>query len=856
MGVTTDADESSAPLSNDPLEPGLGEPNLDEPESDTGDRGAVEASSRDRSWWARLDVWIGLLVVAACCAFIFVQLEPSLLFRNTTPAGGDTAAHVWWPAYLRDHLLPWRLSGWSPDFYGGFPAGQFYFPIPALAIVGLDLVAPYNVAFKLGTVLGPLLMPIGAYVFARGLRLPRPAPAAFAVAATAFLFFIGDPGTSSTAQSIAFNQHIAGGSLASNLAGEFSYTLALALTLAFLGTLAASLRDGRRMWLPAVLLALVIMSHLVVAIFAVIGALVVWLAAGPIRSLGRAAAIAVVGGLLTAVWTLPLLSVLGYTTDMRYTPITQYSDYLFPNYLFGLNGIWPWQWGATVLIGAAIIGGIVGRRPSTFVVVAITALAGLMFRFWEDIQATPAWNLRFLPFWYLGLFLLMGLGFAELVRGAAWLVRRAAAREESRTPPDLVAAIVAGALTLVLAVGTLAALDHDKSFLPYWTRWNFRGYEDTRGDGGTPKKQYPEYRAFIEAAAQLPPGRLLWEGNTQLNVYGSPLALMLLPYWTHGRIASNEGVYYEASASTPYHFMTTAALDAPGNSSGAVRGVPYRTQTDFALGVRWLQVLGIRYLAVHADASKKLADADPRVRLVATSPDLDEAQPNGWSIYRVRNSKLVSALENEPVVVDRFTSRDEAACLRGLQGLGLDAKDLRIHKWPDCIAVPWFNDPDALDRVLVDDGPASWRRSGTERARKVAKEPLPAVDVTNVHRTDDSISFDVSRTGVPVIVRESWFPNWEAQGADGPYRATPNQMVVVPTSKHVTVSFGTTTAEWLGRLGTAAGLVGVGLLVWWPIRRRRRREDRGVGQPGVRNPGPGTMDLPPTESDPVPAHDG
>src|SRR6186713_3536075 len=69
-------------------------------------------------WWLRLDLWIGLLVVAACCAFVFVKLEPRLLFRNTTPTGGDTVSHVWWPAYLRDHLLPWRIAGWSPDFYG------------------------------------------------------------------------------------------------------------------------------------------------------------------------------------------------------------------------------------------------------------------------------------------------------------------------------------------------------------------------------------------------------------------------------------------------------------------------------------------------------------------------------------------------------------------------------------------------------------------------------------------------------------------------------------------------------------------------------------------------------------------
>src|SRR5581483_11235857 len=165
--------------------------------------------------------------------------EPGLLFRNTTPAGGDTAAHVWWPAYLRDHLLPWRLQGWTPDFYDGFPAGQYYFPLPALLIVALDVVLPYNVAFKLVTALGPVLLPIGAYVFARGLRAPKPAAATLAVAGTALLFFTGSP------EVIAGNQRIAGGTLASTLAGEFSFTIALALALAFMGTFANTLRTGR-----------------------------------------------------------------------------------------------------------------------------------------------------------------------------------------------------------------------------------------------------------------------------------------------------------------------------------------------------------------------------------------------------------------------------------------------------------------------------------------------------------------------------------------------------------------------------------------------------------------------------------
>ena len=89
---------------------------------------APSPSPRARRLLGRLDLWAGLLVVAACCAFIFVQLEPGLLFRNTTPSGGDTAAHVWWPAYLRDHLLPFRLAGWSSRLLRRLPRRAVLLP--------------------------------------------------------------------------------------------------------------------------------------------------------------------------------------------------------------------------------------------------------------------------------------------------------------------------------------------------------------------------------------------------------------------------------------------------------------------------------------------------------------------------------------------------------------------------------------------------------------------------------------------------------------------------------------------------------------------------------------------------------
>ena len=141
-------------------------------------------------------------------------------------------------------------------------------------------------------------------------------------------------------------------------------------------------------------------------------------------------------------------------------------------------------------------------------------------------------------------------------------------RPSSSNLPAIVRAVVSAGLLVVLVVGVLIQVNDDKGFLPYWVKWNYSGYENVRRTSsrsdGTVKyalaKAYPEYRDLMTPWHKLPPGRALWEGGSAVDKYGTPLALMLLPYWTHGRIQSMEGVYFEASATTPYHFETVAAL--------------------------------------------------------------------------------------------------------------------------------------------------------------------------------------------------------------------------------------------------------------------------------------------------------
>jgi hypothetical protein len=723
------------------------------------------------------------------------------------------------------------------------------------------------------------------------------------------LFFTGDPGTSSAATTIAFNQRIMGGTLASTLAGEYSFTIAVAFALLFFGTLATALRTRRRLWLPAVFLAACLMSHLVVGIFAAFGVLAVWLFQRPLKSATRAISIGAVGALLSAVWSLPLIATLNYTTNMRYgtigepistcktaTPGQCYTDYLFPKYFFEPQSWAPYRWGAYVLIAIAIVAGVGFLRRSTFTVLVLTALCGLAFRFWSEL-GTHVWNLRLLSFWYLGIHLLMGIGVAELIRGGGWLAGRgwrwtaesawfaddpepvdetdpvrdvepppplaghdtpvdgaasAAVRpvpgptlRNTRVQERLVGLVVMLALTGVLAVGALMNVDDSKGFLPYWAKWNYSGYENVEDEingtftqactyqgtivsslptqpGEVPLcefqkttvlgKQYPEYRELMDEMKKLPPGRSLWEGGPSLDKYGTPLALMLIPYWTDGRITTMEGVYFEASATTPYHFEAVAALVGAGENSNPVRGIPYKDQTSFDTGVQYLQSLGVNYFLAHNPTTKQRADADSRLTLIAQTSDKDAVAPLGWNIYRVADAPLVEGLAYQPVVADDVTPDPDG--------------------WEQKIAAPWWWFPDQLDKPVVASGPSSWRHAEGSAALRLSRRAItdPA-RVTNIKSTDDSVSFDVDQTGKPVLVKVSYYPNWRVSGAEGPYRATPNFMVVMPTEKHVTLHYARTKVEWLAFWLTGVGVMGLAVLVVWGRRAtaERRRTATGSG---------------------------
>ena len=333
---------------------------------------------------------ITLVIVAFLVGFVFKYLQPSKIFLNTTPAGGDTGAHVWQPAFLRDHLLThFRLTGWAPDWYAGFPSLVFYFPLPSLLIVIVSVVLPYNEAFKLITVLGLVTLPVAAWFFGRMARFRFPGPVCLAAGTLPFLF--------------SRNFTIYGGNIASTLAGEFGFSISLSLALVFLGLVARGLETGKYRGLAAVVLTLCGLSHLLPAIFAIVGAVVLVLLRWDRRTWRWFLPVAAVAGGLAAFWWLPFLLRLPYATDMGYEKVTQYHTNLLP----------PHQLSGALYV-LAIVGVFVSflRRQKLGIFLGIMAgLSALVFRLGWPVGRL--WNARVLPFWFLCLYLLAAVAIAE-----------------------------------------------------------------------------------------------------------------------------------------------------------------------------------------------------------------------------------------------------------------------------------------------------------------------------------------------------------------------------------------------------------------------------------------------------------
>ena len=686
---------------------------------------------------------------------------PSLLIANT-PTGGDMGAHVLLPQILRDVLLPsGNVIGWSTAWYAGFPALYFYFPLPAMLTVLLDVFIPYGVAFKLSAILGLVLMPWSVYIFTRGLGFSRIVSGFASFAGSMFVFM----------ESFA----ILGGNIKSTLAGEFSFSWSLALSLFYGGVVAKAVREDRPFTpLAGVLLALTALSHIVTTMVIVVATLPLLVRK---RALGKVTGSWALGLALSAFWALPLAwrGLQGLATDMNWTPLdgllgetphvglvaTPFPDEFMPVVLVALIGV---SWSLL-------------RRDDVSSLLAMMVVPVLLYVLLPVWGITRLYNGRLLPFWFLGGFIFAGIAIGLAVSAL------------SRTYPQRLQALAAtSVLALVVPAGVALFGVNDA---PGWVSWNFNGYEG--------KSQHDQYRALMRTVDTLPSGRIMWEHNGEINgVYGTPMALMLLPYWDPEH-PTMEGVFFESSISTPFHFLNQSEVSR--NPSNPVRGINYRG-LNMDRAIPHLALYDVEYyISVTEEATAAAEEAGLQV----------VARSEPWTIFALPEADFVDVAGRRPVVYDGEAEFRE-------------------------IALDWYDDITTLDWWVAADGPATWPRIQELDERfevSTLYRGTPASDgeavVSDVVVTDDRIEFTTNAPGRPHLVKMSYFPNWTVtEGADGPYYAAPSLMIVVPNNERVVLQFQATAVENVGSLLTLSGIALVAAWAWH--RRRKRREDALIGE--------------------------
>ncbi len=858
----------------------------------TGPPAPAFARTGRPTWW-----WVpGVITVITIASVIVVtlwQLHPSLLFSNTTTTGGDTGAHIAMPKYLESLISHGHLTGWDPGWYDGFPLYTFYFTLPDFFIAVGGWIISYDVAFKLGTILGSVLLPVCAWACGRFFRLRPPLPTLLAAATLPFLFD--------------YTFTIYGGNLFSTMAGEYAYSFSLSLAILFLGLFACAVREGKYRGWAAFVLAGCVLAHILPAMYALGGALILtviellpvrwgiadggellWRNNAPrarvpwTRTLWWAGSTVGIGLLLSGFWLVPFGLEHAYTTSMGYTNVEGWAQY------FREADAWAL---VTAGIGVLLAFWLRSRFGIALTILGIASAVATAV----DPQGS-LYNVRLLPLWFISVYLMAAWTFGTICIAVAEIWRRRADRrreQPAREPvwvavavpppsapaweaPDFPAATtqmsagvyspptgpvqpeqpeqteqpvhpepepeaprrrrpapprrwapaaVGGAVLGLLVVMAIVTPPFfvSASALPVtvgpnevtnWSSYNYIGYEG--------QSSYPEYHSIMETMDSVSKrygcGREMWEYSASENRFGTPEALMLLPYWTNGCIDSMEGLLFESSTTTPYHFLDQAELsEAPSDPEV---GLPYGS-VDVTLGVQHLQLLGVKYFMAESPEVEQQANADPALKLVArTGPwtyNYDGILTHTtWDIYVVKDSSLVTPLANDPVVLSGVKPAPSS--------------------WL-APSVAWYDDPTRWNVELAQDGPSSWPRTPLNDIVATAKH-VGTTKVSDISDTNTSVSFHVSRVGTPVLVKVSYFPNWHASGADGPWRVTPNLMVVVPTSHDVTLNYGGSSADTLGLLATLIGLVALLALFvvptvrrWWSPRPAPPTPDQSGGLP-------------------------
>ncbi len=683
---------------------------------------------------------------------LILFLRVDLVFENNTPTGGDMGAHiVAIDTFIKDFMPNFQINGWSNDWFGGYPLYYFYFPLPAIITFFLNLIFPFGIAFKIMVVLSIILV-----VYSIEKLMRKTSNQISIYGATAGLFYVFTESFT-----------IYGGNLASTLAGQFSFGYSLAFANLSIFYLLKS-NNNFRFPISSIFLALCLLSHLIpFIIYSPIYAFY-WLS----RKQNFNQKILSISIFLALVsrWSASLIMNLEYTTNMSYTPFSRIEDLIKKDILPIIF----------ILIGLFITKqkNLIKNKTLNLFELYLIFSSILLYFF---VPEGALWNGRLVPFFNLGIIFLFfkaleifiediylyqqGLNVLTVLffGGTIYCLyifyeKWSANQSYLNVYVPIILLIIIFAIiylnNVVIQLNMLivSIIFSTISFLPHWLNWNFTGYEG--------KNDWNQIQSLYTKLENLKPGRIMWEPNSDMNKYGTPMTLMTLPYFT--KHTSMEGLYFDSSITTPFHFISVSGLaKRPSNPVG---GLSY-INNKFDQGVDYLYDLGIDYFISYTEEIESKAMSSDRLTFLFSS------EP--FSVFEVSSSKV--ELINQDIEVFSKVNKQE----------GILSSVFRDTNITNFFEKAYENFDELEEKRIV------------EVSNKILIQPSNNnnLEVTDIRITNRKISFFTNNPGELHLIKVSYFPNWSISNGLGPFRTSPSFMSVIPNQEYVEINFVKTSLE-------------------------------------------------------------
>ena len=675
-----------------------------------------------------------------------------LVFLNTMPTGGDMGAHVVPIKFFIDNLITnFKINGWSNDWFAGYPLYYFYFPLPAVITFILNLFFTYSIAFKL-MVIGSILITI--YSFEKLLRKSNEKFSIFGFIA-GLTYVLTESFT------------IYGGNLASTLAGQFSFTYSIAFANLAIAIITKSSTKNKHV-ISAIFLGCSLLSHLIP--FIIYGAIYLFFWIKTKNTKIEKFSSLLIFSALTVRFTTSLIANLEFTTNMGYTPYTKLSDLI-------KSDIAPFMVISLLII--LINFKDIYRHKTTSLFEWFILISSVLLYFF--VPEGALWNGRVVSFFNLGVIVLFFRLFEHIIEDIfryeqgelvlkvlsliiliSYLInffQKWNIDNYKIFLYPIVFLFFVGAIYFYISTANLfklaftASVIFTISFLPYWVSWNFNGYEN--------KDQWTDIEKLYSNLNEIPPGRIMWEPNSDLNKYGTPMVLMTIPLYTHH--TSMEGLYFDSSITTPFHFIAVSGLaERPSNPVGGLRYI----NNQFEKGQEYLEELGVDYFISYTDSiTNKSLESDKLTLLFSSDP---------FTVFGIKSDK-VELVDQKLVRFEKTTFIERTV-----------SSILRNTEFTNFFDTSYVNFDNLESQRIIEIGNSGYQQ--LETSSEIVK-------ITNLKMTSETITFKTNKPNKLHIIKISYFPNWQIQNGSGPYRISPSFMAVVPFSENVELRFETTRVE-------------------------------------------------------------